>query len=61
LASIVVVTLDPIVELHWPLIGSVWSGPMLSGNVARPVVAVAVIDALAPKFTVTTANARGWL
>jgi hypothetical protein len=57
LASIVVVTLDPIDEMHWPLIGSVWQRLMLSGNVAAPVVAVAVIDALAPTFTVATAKA----
>jgi hypothetical protein len=57
LALIVVVTVEPIEEMHWPLIGLVWQRLMASGNVAAPVVAVAVIEALAPTLTVATAKA----
>src|ERR1700730_2181042 len=56
LALIVVVTLDPIDEMHWPLIGLVWQRLMASGKVAAPVVAVAVIEALAPTFNGATAK-----
>jgi hypothetical protein len=57
LALIVVVTVEPIDEMHWPLIGLVWQRLMASGKVAAPVFAVAVIEALAPTLTVATANA----
>ena len=57
LALMVVVTLEPIDEMHWPLIGFVWQRLMARGKVAAPVVAVAVIEALAPTLTVATAKA----
>lgn len=48
LALIVSVSLGPSGEMHCPLVGSVWQRLMASGDVAAPVVAVAVIEALAP-------------
>jgi hypothetical protein len=57
LALIVVVTLGPIDEMHCPLVGSVWHRVIVSGNVTAPVLAVAVIDPLAPTLTVATAKA----
>jgi hypothetical protein len=57
LALIVVVTLEPIDEMHWPLVGSVWQRLIASGKLAAPVLVVAVIAALAPTFTVATAKA----
>ncbi len=57
LALIVVVTVEPIDEMHWPLIGLVWQRLIESGKVAAPVGAVAVIEALAPTLTVATAKA----
>ena len=57
LAPIVVVTVEPIDEMHCPLIGLVWQRLMASGKVAAPVFAVAVIEALAPTLTVATAKA----
>jgi hypothetical protein len=47
---------EPIDEMHWPLIGLVWQRLMASGKVAAPVVAVAVIEALAPTSTVATSS-----
>jgi hypothetical protein len=52
LALIVVETLGPTEEVHWPLAGSVWHRLMLSGNVTPPVVAEAVIGPPAPTLTV---------
>ena len=57
LAPIVVLMVEPIDEMHWPLIGLVWQRLMASGKVAAPVVAVAMIEALAPTLTVATAKA----
>jgi hypothetical protein len=53
---IVVVTVEPIDEMHWPLIGLVWQRLMANGKVAAPVLAVAVIWALAPTLTVATVS-----
>lgn len=57
LALIVVVTLEAIDEMHCPLVGSVWQRLTVSGRVTAPVVAVAVMEALAPTLTVATAKA----
>ena len=57
LALIVVVTLGAIDEMHCPLVGSVWQRLTVSGKVTAPVVAVAVMEALAPTLTVATAKA----
>src|ERR1700757_1090347 len=57
LALIVVVTLGPVDEIHWPLVGLVWQRLIASGNVTAPVFAMAVIEALAPTLTVATAKA----
>ena len=50
-------TLGPTDEMHCPVIGLVWQRLIASGNVAVPVLAVAVIEALAPTLTVATAKA----
>jgi hypothetical protein len=57
LALNVVVTLEAIDEMHCPLVGSVWQRLTVSGKVTAPVVAVAVMEALAPTLTVATAKA----
>src|SRR6516162_1842290 len=57
LALIVVVTLDAGGERHCPLVGSVWHSVIVSGKLADPVLAVPVIEALAPTLTVATAKA----
>ena len=55
-ALIVTVALDAGVVgfMHALVIGLVWHSAMLTGSVADPVSAVAVIDALMPTFTVAT-------
>jgi hypothetical protein len=57
LALIVVVTLGPTGELHWPLAELVWQRLIASGKFTAPVLAVAVIAALAPTLTDATAKA----
>ena len=49
---ICVVTLGPIAEMHAPEAGFVSQREMLTGNVALPVSAEAVIFPVAPMFTV---------
>jgi hypothetical protein len=57
LALIVVEALDAAVPRHRPVAGLVWQIERASGKLAAPVLAVAVIAAVAPTFTVATANA----
>src|SRR5579864_342207 len=54
---IVVVALEEGVERHMPLVGLVWHTAKLTGRLAEPVLAVAVITPEAPTLTVATANA----
>src|SRR5262245_11030423 len=56
-ALIVVDTLGPIPEMHCPVAGFVSHRKMLTGRIAAPVSADAVMVALAPTFTVATAKA----
>ena len=56
LALIVVVTLGPITEMHWPVAGLVSHRLITTGNATLPVSADAVMPALAPTFTVATPN-----
>src|SRR5262249_31769830 len=57
LALIVVATVGPMADVHSPELGLVSHNVMLSGSVAFPVSTDAIISALAPTFTVATANA----
>src|SRR5437868_6718740 len=53
----VVVTVGPRLELHWPVPGFVWQIAMISGRLAGPVFADTVIFPVIPTFAVATANA----
>src|SRR6185436_9611976 len=56
LAEIVVVTLVPTADLHWPVAGTVSHRNRLTGTVARPVSTETVMVLEAPRLTVATEN-----